>query len=86
MFALHVSLLSNSVIIGFFLSVLHIDLFFVCVVRWCCLYVGRYLIESIRKFPPQKKFAGMVEEAGFGMVQYTNYIDGVVAIHSGYKM
>lgn len=46
----------------------------------------RYLVESIRKFPPQEKFAGMIRAAGFERVRYTNLSGGVVAIHSGYKI
>ena len=42
----------------------------------------RYLVESIRKFPNQATFAGMIEAAGFDRVQYRNLSGGVVAIHS----
>lgn len=43
----------------------------------------KYLVESIRMFPAQEEFAGMMEEAGFGVVRYENLTAGVVAIHSG---
>ncbi|MEI7669030.1 MAG: bifunctional demethylmenaquinone methyltransferase/2-methoxy-6-polyprenyl-1,4-benzoquinol methylase UbiE [Pseudomonadota bacterium] len=46
----------------------------------------QYLVESIRKFPPQEKFANMIKEAGFAQVKYKNMSGGVVAIHSGYKI
>lgn len=46
----------------------------------------QYLVESIRKFPDQKTFAGMITAAGFGNVQYKNMTQGVVALHSGRKL
>jgi 2-methoxy-6-polyprenyl-1,4-benzoquinol methylase len=45
----------------------------------------QYLVESIRKFPDQDTFAGMLEEAGFQGVEYTNFTLGVCAVHSGFK-
>lgn len=45
----------------------------------------QYLVESIRKFPDQDTFAGMIEEAGFQRVGYTNFTLGVCAVHSGFK-
>lgn len=45
----------------------------------------KYLVESIRMFPGQEEFAGMVTEAGFVNVSYENLTAGVVAIHSGVK-
>ena len=46
----------------------------------------QYLVESIRKFPDQERFAAMIKAAGFGNVTYTNLTGGVVAIHSGWKL
>ena len=46
----------------------------------------QYLIESIRKFPSQKKLANLVAEAGFRQVKYRNLTQGVVAMHSGWKI
>ncbi len=46
----------------------------------------QYLVESIRQFPPQERFADMIRSAGFGNVRYTNLTGGVVAIHSGWKL
>ncbi|KAI3447308.1 hypothetical protein Pfo_003973 [Paulownia fortunei] len=46
----------------------------------------QYLVESIRRFPPQEKFATMIAEAGFQKVEYENLVGGVVAIHSGLKI
>lgn len=43
----------------------------------------QYLVESIRRFPDQRKFAGMIGEAGFGRVGWTNYSGGVAALHTG---
>lgn len=46
----------------------------------------QYLVESIRKFPPQVEFADMIRDAGFGRVQYRNQTLGVAAIHSGWRI
>lgn len=46
----------------------------------------QYLVESIRKFPPQEEFKEMIEEAGFRRVTFENLTFGVTAIHSGFKI
>ena len=46
----------------------------------------RYLVESIRKFPPPQQFAEMIGEAGFARVDFTRLSGGIVAIHSGWKL
>jgi demethylmenaquinone methyltransferase / 2-methoxy-6-polyprenyl-1,4-benzoquinol methylase len=46
----------------------------------------QYLVESIRKFPDQDTFAGMIGQAGFGQVKYRNMTMGVAALHSGWKI
>lgn len=46
----------------------------------------QYLVESIRRFPSQEKFASMIADAGFQKVEYENLVGGVVAIHSGIKI
>ena len=46
----------------------------------------QYLIESIRKFPSQEKLASLVSEVGFRLVKYRNLTQGVVAMHSGWKV
>lgn len=46
----------------------------------------QYLVESIRKFPDQETFAGMIRKAGFGQVKYRNLTMGVAALHSGWKI
>ena len=45
-----------------------------------------YLVESIRNFPNQETFAGMIRQAGFSRVSYRNLSGGVAAIHSGWKI
>lgn len=46
----------------------------------------RYLVESIRRFPPPAAFARMMENAGFRRVSHKPLTAGVVAIHSGWKI
>jgi demethylmenaquinone methyltransferase/2-methoxy-6-polyprenyl-1,4-benzoquinol methylase len=46
----------------------------------------RYLVESIRGFPNQARFAAMLRDAGFERVSYRNLSGGIVAIHSGWKL
>ncbi|XP_013800321.2 2-methoxy-6-polyprenyl-1,4-benzoquinol methylase, mitochondrial [Apteryx mantelli] len=46
----------------------------------------QYLVESIRRFPPQEEFKAMIEDAGFLKVDYQNLTSGIVAIHSGFKL
>jgi demethylmenaquinone methyltransferase/2-methoxy-6-polyprenyl-1,4-benzoquinol methylase len=46
----------------------------------------QYLVESIRKFPDQDTFAGVIRDAGFDQVKYRNLTMGVAALHSGWKL
>jgi len=46
----------------------------------------RYLVESIRRFPDQKTFMGLIENAGFEQVRYRNLSGGIAAIHSGWRL
>ncbi|XP_064531444.1 2-methoxy-6-polyprenyl-1,4-benzoquinol methylase, mitochondrial isoform X1 [Pseudopipra pipra] len=46
----------------------------------------QYLVESIRRFPPQEELKAMIEDAGFFKVDYENLNFGIVAIHSGFKL
>ena len=46
----------------------------------------QYLVESIRKFPDQETFLGMVKKAGFGNAAYRNLSLGIAALHSGWKL
>jgi demethylmenaquinone methyltransferase/2-methoxy-6-polyprenyl-1,4-benzoquinol methylase len=43
----------------------------------------QYLVESIRRFPDQAKFADLMRQAGFSQVRWTNFTAGVVAMHQG---
>lgn len=44
-----------------------------------------YLPDSVRHFPPQRRLAAMIQEAGLENVGYTNLFLGVAAIHFGAK-
>jgi demethylmenaquinone methyltransferase/2-methoxy-6-polyprenyl-1,4-benzoquinol methylase len=46
----------------------------------------RYLVESIRRFPNQARFAAMIEDAGFARVSVRNLSGGIAAMHSGWKI
>ena len=46
----------------------------------------QYLVESIRRFPDQNRFAAMIGAAGFGQVRYRNLTMGIAALHSGWKI
>jgi demethylmenaquinone methyltransferase/2-methoxy-6-polyprenyl-1,4-benzoquinol methylase len=46
----------------------------------------QYLVESIRQFPDQDTFAGMIRDAGFENVSYRNMTFGVAALHAGWKI
>jgi demethylmenaquinone methyltransferase / 2-methoxy-6-polyprenyl-1,4-benzoquinol methylase len=46
----------------------------------------QYLVESIRNFPDQQAFLGMVRQAGFERAAYRNLSLGIAALHSGWKI
>ena len=46
----------------------------------------RYLIESIRRFPPMPEFESMIRTAGFVNTRVEPILGGLVAIHSGWKI
>ena len=46
----------------------------------------RYLAESIRRFPPQKTFARMIEQAGLSRVRFRNLTGGIAAMHSAWRI
>jgi len=52
----------------------------------------QYLVESIRKFPPQEEFADMVRDAGFATGKHedggawTNLWGGIACVHRGVKL
>jgi demethylmenaquinone methyltransferase / 2-methoxy-6-polyprenyl-1,4-benzoquinol methylase len=45
----------------------------------------RYLVESIRRFPPMREFESMIGRAGFVRTRVEPIMGGLVAIHSGWK-
>ncbi|PVU87979.1 hypothetical protein BB559_005788 [Furculomyces boomerangus] len=48
----------------------------------------KYLVESIRKFPDQETFSGIIKDAGFVSFGkgYEDLTFGVASIHTGYKL
>jgi demethylmenaquinone methyltransferase/2-methoxy-6-polyprenyl-1,4-benzoquinol methylase len=42
-----------------------------------------YLVESIRRFPDQRSFQQLIEQAGFAQVGYHNLSFGIACIHVG---
>jgi demethylmenaquinone methyltransferase / 2-methoxy-6-polyprenyl-1,4-benzoquinol methylase len=46
----------------------------------------RYLVESIRRFPPQSEFAKLIEAAGLAQVKVRNLSGGIAALHSAWKL
>ena len=52
----------------------------------------QYLVESIRKFPPQPTFAQMIRDAGFATgkdkdgAAWTDLWGGIATIHTGVKV
>ncbi len=46
----------------------------------------RYLVESIRRFPPQEKLAAMLAAADLEQVSYRNLSGGIAAMHSAWRI
>jgi len=46
----------------------------------------QYLVESIRQWHDQDTLAGLMRQAGMAHVSYQNILNGVVAVHSGFRM
>ena len=46
----------------------------------------RYLVESIRRFPDQERFAAMIAAAGLERVAYRNLSGGIAALHSAWRI
>ena len=46
----------------------------------------QYLVESIRRFPPQAELAARIEKVGFENVSVRNLSGGIAAIHSGWRL
>ena len=45
-----------------------------------------YLVESIRRFPPQSVLTEMVEAAGLERARYRNLTGGIAALHSAWRL
>jgi demethylmenaquinone methyltransferase/2-methoxy-6-polyprenyl-1,4-benzoquinol methylase len=46
----------------------------------------RYLVESIRRFPPPESFADLMRAAGLARVSFRPLTGGIVALHSGWRL
>jgi demethylmenaquinone methyltransferase/2-methoxy-6-polyprenyl-1,4-benzoquinol methylase len=46
----------------------------------------QYLVESIRRFPPQADLAARMEAAGLAKVAWRNLSMGIAALHSGWRI
>lgn len=46
----------------------------------------QYLVESIRRFPPQEDLGAMIAKAGLDQVRYRNLTGGIAAIHSAWRL
>jgi demethylmenaquinone methyltransferase/2-methoxy-6-polyprenyl-1,4-benzoquinol methylase len=46
----------------------------------------QYLVESIRKFPRNDVFAGMIAKAGFSRVEVTPMTGGIACLSGGWKI
>jgi demethylmenaquinone methyltransferase/2-methoxy-6-polyprenyl-1,4-benzoquinol methylase len=46
----------------------------------------QYLVESIRRFPDQTRFAAMIGAAGLSRVSVRNLAGGIVAVHSAWRL
>ncbi len=45
----------------------------------------QYLVESIRRFPPQRELAARMTAAGLSRARWRNLSAGIVAIHTGWR-
>lgn len=46
----------------------------------------QYLVESIRRFPPQAALAALMREAGFEQVRWRDFTFGVASLHSAWRL
>jgi len=46
----------------------------------------QYLVESIRRFPPQENFSQMIRDAGFVTNGWEDQWGGIACIHTGVKV
>ena len=45
-----------------------------------------YLVESIRRFPPQNTLCDLIEAAGLERARYRNLTGGIAALHSAWRL
>ncbi len=45
-----------------------------------------YLVESIRRFPPQSELSEMIAAAGLDRVRFRNLTGGIAALHSAWRL
>ena len=45
-----------------------------------------YLVESIRRFPPQSEISAMIADAGLDRPRYRNLTGGIAALHSAWRL
>ncbi len=45
----------------------------------------QYLVESIRRFPPQEELAAKISAAGLDQVRFRNLSGGIAALHSAWR-
>lgn len=46
----------------------------------------QYLVESIERFLTQEQLLQVMQEVGMQDCGFTNYTDGIVALHSGFRL
>jgi demethylmenaquinone methyltransferase/2-methoxy-6-polyprenyl-1,4-benzoquinol methylase len=46
----------------------------------------QYLVESIRRFPPQEELLGLIAAAGLEQASYRNLSGGIAALHSAWRI
>ena len=46
----------------------------------------QYLVDSIRRFPPQDELAGRIAASGLGRVRVQNLSGGIAAIHAAWRL
>ena len=46
----------------------------------------KYLVESIRNFADKEQFSAMIENCGFQNVTCSPFLNGIAAVHSGFKI
>ena len=49
-------------------------------------FAYQYLVESIRKFPDEEQLSLMMSKANFSRVKYRKLSQGIVTLHSGWKI